>query len=165
VARAKAAEGIYGAEATYGYQRESGIEGRRRIIRLVPHEFEAVVVRRIFETSCGTGDILLAIGEMLKIGGSSPPLLAGTVINGNSPRDVWKTWADGHGAGSYFHAWNCVHRPVCRGEFVRVRLRPAFQPSPFNASVLTTVTTWGGDRQDPSDPPRLQTHENRPLEM
>jgi site-specific DNA recombinase len=65
VAKAKAGEGMYGASAAYGYRRESTIEGRRRITNLVPHEFEASVVRRIFETYCGTGGTLLAVGELL----------------------------------------------------------------------------------------------------
>jgi len=65
VAKAKAAEGMYGAAAPYGYRRESTIDGRRRITKLVPHEFEAEVVRRIFETYCGTGGTLLAVGELL----------------------------------------------------------------------------------------------------
>jgi hypothetical protein len=53
---------------------------------------------------------------------------------GDSGRSECRTTRRGQ-AGTYFHAWNCVHRPVGRGEFVRVRLRPVFQPSPFHASV------------------------------
>lgn len=65
VQKAKAADGMYGAAAPYGYRRESTTAGRRRITKLVPHEFEAEVVRRIFETYCGTSGTLLAVGELL----------------------------------------------------------------------------------------------------
>lgn len=65
VQKAKAADGMYGGNAPYGYRRESTTVGRRRITKLVPHEFEAEVVRRIFETYCGTAGTLLAVGEML----------------------------------------------------------------------------------------------------
>jgi DNA invertase Pin-like site-specific DNA recombinase len=65
VTKAAAADGMYGASASYGYRRETIIENRRRMTRLVPHEFEAEVVRRIFETYTGTGGTLLAVGEML----------------------------------------------------------------------------------------------------
>jgi DNA invertase Pin-like site-specific DNA recombinase len=65
LAKARAADGMYGAPAPYGYRRESVIEGRRRVTKLVPHKFEATVVRRIFETYTGTSGTLLAVGELL----------------------------------------------------------------------------------------------------
>lgn len=65
IAKAKAAAGMFGAPTTYGYHRVSVPHGRHRITTLVPDEFETAVVRRIFETYCGTGGTLLAVGEML----------------------------------------------------------------------------------------------------
>lgn len=73
VAKARAAEGMYGAPAPYGYRRETVTAGRKRITSLVPHEIEAAVVRRIFETYTATEGTLLAVGEMLNGDGIPSP--------------------------------------------------------------------------------------------
>jgi site-specific DNA recombinase len=73
VAKAQAAEGMYGAPAPYGYRRETVTAGRKRITSLVPHDFEAEVVRKIFDTYASTGGTLLAVGEMLNREGIPSP--------------------------------------------------------------------------------------------
>lgn len=73
VAKAQEAEGMYGAPAPYGYRRETVPAGRRRITSLVPHDFEAEVVRKIFDTYTSTGGTLLAVGEMLNREGIPSP--------------------------------------------------------------------------------------------
>jgi site-specific DNA recombinase len=78
VAKAKAAEGMYGAPAPFGYRRDSTVQGRRHITKLVPHEFEAAIVRRIFETYTRSGGTLLAVGELLNREKVAPPSGHGT---------------------------------------------------------------------------------------
>lgn len=73
VAKARAAEGMYGAPAPYGYRREVVAVGRRRITSLVPHEIQADIVRRIFDTYVSTGGTLLAVGTMLNRDGIPSP--------------------------------------------------------------------------------------------
>jgi DNA invertase Pin-like site-specific DNA recombinase len=73
VAKARAAEGMYGAPAPYGYRRETATAGRKRITSLVPHEIEAGVVKKIFDTYVSTGGTLLAVGELLNREGVPSP--------------------------------------------------------------------------------------------
>lgn len=73
VAKAQAADGMYGAPAPYGYRRETTLVGRKRITALIPHETEADTVRRIFETYVSTSGTLLAVGEMLNREGIPSP--------------------------------------------------------------------------------------------
>jgi hypothetical protein len=73
VTKVRAADGMYGAPATYGYRRETVVAGRKRITSLVPHEIEADIVRRIFETYVSTNGTLLAVGEMLNREGVASP--------------------------------------------------------------------------------------------